>query len=198
MPPSASYDAVAKLLHWTIALAIIGMLALGWTMADLPRADPMRFQLFQWHKSIGITILLLSLLRLGWRLGHPVPPLPDSMPLWEKRLARTTVILFYALIIGMPFTGWIIVSSSPLNIPTMLYGIFPWPDLPILPSLAHKREIGKAFAEVHGYLAFFIVGLLCLHVAGALKHHFMDRDDILTRMAPAFLTGFLDRIRRWG
>src|SRR5580704_6519092 len=181
MPPSASYNAVAKFLHWTIALAIIGMLALGWTMADLPRTDPLKFTLFQWHKSIGITILLLSLLRLGWRLGHPVPPLPDNMPLWEKRLARTTVILFYALIIGMPFTGWIIVSSSPLNIPTMLYGIFPWPDLPILPSLAHKREIGKAFAEVHGYLAFFIVGLLCLHVAGALKHHFMDRDDILTR-----------------
>lgn len=92
---AARYNAVAKLLHWLIALAIIAMLVLGWTMANLPKGDPAKFFLFQWHKSIGITILLLSLFRLGWRLVHSVPPLPP-MPQWEKFAAHATHYLLCA------------------------------------------------------------------------------------------------------
>jgi cytochrome b561 len=192
-PPS--YSAVAKTLHWLIALAIIGMLALGWIMTSQPNG-PAKFSLFQWHKSIGITILLLSLVRLGWRLTHQVPRLPGSMPRWEKYAANVTHVIFYVLIIGMPLTGWIIVSTSSLNIPTILYGFIPWPSLPILPTLDNKRDIGHAFGAIHGFLAYFVVGLLLLHIGAALKHHFMTRDDILLRMAPRWMTGFLNVLRR--
>lgn len=191
---SPSYTAVAKTLHWLIALAIIGMLALGWIMTSLPNG-PDKFSLFQWHKSIGITILLLSFARLGWRLTHTAPLLPLAMPRWEKIAAKATHVLFYILIIGMPLTGWIIVSSSPLNLPTMLYGVIPWPHLPVLPELENKKEIGHVFGAIHGYLAYVIAGLLVLHIAAAWKHHLIDRDDILIRMAPKFLTGFLNRLR---
>jgi cytochrome b561 len=191
-----SYSAVAKFLHWTIAAAILGMIALGWTMNDLPRADPMKFTLFQLHKSIGITILLLSLLRLGWRFGHPVPPPPVTAPLWEIRLAKSIVILFYALMIGIPFIGWMIVSASPLNLPTLLYGVVPWPHLPILPTLADKKEIADKLGDVHAFLAYSVLFLLVLHVGAALKHHFLERDDVLTGMSPDFFNGFLNRLRR--
>jgi len=192
---STTYTSVAKFLHWTIALAILGMIVLGWVMGDIPRGDPLKFTLFQAHKSIGITILLLSIFRLAWRLTHTAPPLPTDMKNWERRLSKTIVVLFYILIIGMPLTGWVIVSTSPLNIPTMLYGVFPWPHLPILPTLANKKEIGEAMEEFHGFLAYAILALLTLHIGGALKHHFISRDDVLTRMTPNFLNGFLNRLR---
>src|SRR5271167_1175015 len=105
MPPtssSTSYGAVAKTLHWLIAFLIVAMLVIGWLMTTLPRENAYKFPLFQWHKSIGILILLLSLLRLGWRLTHSAPPLPAKMPAWEKFAARATHWLFYVLIIGMP------------------------------------------------------------------------------------------------
>jgi len=198
MPPitsSTSYGTVAKTLHWLIAAAIVTMLVIGWTMTSLPRNNPHIFALFQWHKSIGITILLLSLFRLGWRLMHPAPPLPAGMPAWEKFAARATHVLFYVLIIGMPLTGWVIVSTSPFNLPTMLYGIIPWPHLPVLPDLANKKEIGHTFGDVHGILAYIMAGLLVLHVAAAHKHHWFDRDDVLTRMAPGPIARWLDRLR---
>src|SRR5271170_5610610 len=109
MPEKTSYDAVAKTLHVIIALAILGMIALGWSMEALPRTDPLKFSLFQWHKSIGITILLLSLFRLYWRVKNPPPPLPPGMHRWEIILAKLVVFLFYVLMIGIPFLGWAVV-----------------------------------------------------------------------------------------
>jgi cytochrome b561 len=196
VPTANSYASVAKFLHWLIALAILGMIALGWTMNDLPRTDPLKFTLFQWHKSIGITILLLSLFRLAWRWAHPAPPLPDTMKAWEKILAKSVVILFYALMIGIPLLGWAVVSSSPLNIPTLLYGLIPWPHLPILPALENKKEISETLGDVHSFLAYSVLALLALHAGGALKHHFVNKDDVLTRMSPGFLNSFLNRLRR--
>jgi cytochrome b561 len=193
---SAHYNAVAKTLHWLIALGIIGMLALGWIMGSVPNG-PLKFSLFQWHKSIGITILLLSLIRLGWRLIHTAPPLPADMPRWEVIAAKTTHVLFYILIIVMPLTGWIIVSASPLGLPTILYGVIPWPHLPILPTLENKKQIGHFFGDVHGFLAYIIAGLLVLHIGAAWKHHLINRDDVLLRMAPRFLHPALNAIRRW-
>lgn len=189
-----SYSAVAKLLHWVIAAAIVGMLALGWIMTSMPNT-PDKFALFQWHKSIGITILLLSLFRLVWRLTHKPPPLPTGMADWEKFAAHATHVLFYVLIIGIPLTGWIIVSASPMNIPTILYGIVPWPHLPIIPDLENKKEIGHTVGELHGLLAYVIAGLLVLHVGAAWKHHLFNRDDILLRMAPRFMHPLLNKIR---
>ncbi len=193
---SSHYNAVAKTLHWLIACGIIGMLALGWIMTSMPNA-PLKFSLFQWHKSIGITIMLLAVFRLVWRLMHKTVPLPPGMPRWEIIAAKTTHVVFYVLIIGMPLTGWIMVSASPLNLPTILYGIIPWPHLPVLPTLDNKREIGHFFGGMHGLLAYLIAGLLVLHVGAALKHHFINRDDVLIRMAPKFMTGFLMALRRW-
>jgi len=197
-----SYNTVAKFLHWLIALAILGMIALGWYMNDLPRGDPHKFMLFQWHKKIGIMILLLSLFRLGWRWTHPAPPLPVDMKIWERALAKIIVVLFYALMIGIPFLGWAVVSSSPLNIPTILFS-YGWrptdniilPHLPILPTLENKKEIAHRLGDIHAYLAYSVLGLLVLHVGGALKHHFINKDDVLTRMAPDFLNKFLNRLR---
>ncbi len=192
---SPSYDSVAKTLHWLIAAAIVAMLAIGWIMANLPRDNPHRFGLFQLHKSVGITILLLSLFRLGWRLTHPAPPLPGHMPGWEKFAARASHILFYVFMIGMPLLGWGMVSSSAISLPTLLYGIIPWPDLPVLPALANKKEIGHTLATAHYYGAFCLTALLVLHVTAAHKHHWFDGDDVLTRMAPAPIAHLLNRMR---
>ena len=191
---SSSYTSVAKFLHWLIAICIIAMLAIGWIMGSLPNG-PDKFALFQLHKSIGITILFLSLFRLGWRLTHKAPPLPAAMPRWEKMAAETAHVFFYIIIIGMPLTGWVIISTSPLNMPTLLYGFIPWPQLPFLPNLENKRDIRHLFGNIHGLLAYFTAALIVLHIGAAWKHHLFNRDDVLTRMAPQFLVGFLNRIR---
>ncbi len=193
-----SYNAVAKFLHWTIALAIIGMIVLGYVMGDLPRSNPLKFSLYQWHKSIGIVILLLSLFRLGWRFTHPTPALPDNMKNWERILAKGTVIAFYVLMIGIPFLGWAVVSASPLNMPTLLFNTIPWPHLPILSTLDHdtKKELAEQLGETHGFLAYSVLALLALHIGGALKHHFISRDEVLTGMTPNFLNKYLNSLRR--
>ena len=190
-----SYGAVAKFLHWTIALAIIGMIVLGDVMMDLPRTDPLKFSLFQWHKSIGIAILLLSVFRLAWCFVNPPPPLPAGGKPWENNLTKIVVVLFYVAMIGVPLLGWAVVSASPLNIPTRLFGFIPWPHLPVLPTLENRKEIAETVGELHGALAYAMLGLLALHVAAALKHHVINRDDVLTRMLPACLEGFIHRLR---
>ena len=195
MTDTQSYNSIAKFLHWTIALAILGMIALGWYMGDVPRDNPMRSTYFQLHKSIGITIMLLSIFRLGWRFTHAAPPLPNNMASWEVLLGKATVILFYVLMIGIPFAGWAMVSSSPRNIPTELFWAVPWPHLPVLPTLENKKEISEQFEELHGFLAYSILVFLVLHVGGALKHHFIKRDNVALRMAPKCLESLLNRLR---
>ena len=183
------YGAVAMLLHWVIAAAILSMLALGVVMVRLPPADPLKFELYQLHKSIGVTVLVLSLLRLGWRLTHPVPPLPVTLRPWEKVLARVTHIAFYGLMIGLPVSGWMMVSASPRNIPTVVFGAFTLPHLPVLHALPNKAPVADALKEVHEIGAIAIAVLLALHVAGALKHHFILRDGVLARMLPIAARG---------
>ncbi|MDX2027398.1 MAG: cytochrome b [Alphaproteobacteria bacterium] len=192
--PSAVYDPVAKALHWLIALAVIGMLAVGWIMVGLPNG-PEKFALFQWHKSIGITVLLLALVRLAWRLKHPAPLLPSTMPGWEKFAAHAGHFLLYALMIGMPLVGWVVVSTSPLNLPTMFYGFFQWPHLPVLSTLENRKEINDLAAWAHGVAAWIFVALIVGHAAAAWKHHLINRDNVLLRMMPKALTGFLNRLR---
>lgn len=176
---TSRYSAVAIVLHWLIALAIAALVIMGIVMTGLPDTELTRkFALYQWHKSIGVTVLGLSLLRLAWRLTHRPPPLPDNLKPWERLAARATHVGFYVLIIAIPLLGWAMVSASPYNIPTLLYGAVPWPHLPV------PKAGFEAFKAVHVWLAFGTLALLALHVAAALKHHYILRDDVLARMLP--------------
>ena len=180
------YGSVAMTLHWLIAAAIVFNLCLGLYVAKiLTDQDPSRFGLIQLHKSVGLTVLLLSLLRLGWRLVNPVPPLPDSLSPPMKVLARGTHCLFYFLMIAIPLAGWALASSSPLGLPTSYFGLFNWPHIPFLAVLprVQKKMLSHEFFTVHTYLAFSAIVLLVLHIAGALYHQ-LHGDNVLRRMLP--------------
>ena len=178
------YTIVAITLHWLIALAILVMVAVGLTMVNVKLAPMVQFKLYQLHKSVGITVLVLAVLRLLWRLTHRPPPLPADMPRLERQAAGGTHILLYCLMLGMPLIGWALVSASPLNIPTFLYGVIPWPHLPILSTLHDKAPVEAVLKHVHAYGAFVLIALVLLHVAAALRHHVLIRDDVLRRMIP--------------
>lgn len=162
-------------LHWIIALLIVLNFVAVWVAEDMPR--PERMQIMANHKSIGLTVLALSLVRLGWRFTHRSPPLQRRLQPWEQTLARTVHTLFYVLMIGLPLSGWAMVSSGG---PVRVFGLFAVPALPVSTSEA----AGDRFFSVHETLAWGMLALLALHVAGALKHHFIDRDGALGRMVP--------------
>jgi cytochrome b561/polyisoprenoid-binding protein YceI len=171
------YSSIAIGLHWLTATAIVVQLALAWRMET--SAGQAKFDLIQLHKSVGFTILALTVLRLAWRATHRAPPYPAAMAVWEKWLAAATHWLFYGLLIALPLSGWISVSTSPLHIPTLLYGQIPLPHLPV-PAGLYKPAGGA-----HMVLAFSLIGLLLLHVAGAVKHQVVKGDErVLPRMAP--------------
>lgn len=191
------YTTVAIVIHWLIAAAIIFQIILGWRMEDGPKG-PTTYALFQLHKSIGITILLLSLFRLGWRLTHRSPPPPAGQPAWERTASRLVHWGFYAIMIGLPLTGWIMVSASRVNIPTLLFGALPWPHLPLLPDLADGakhvwHEIGEIGHDVLVKLAYL---LLALHLGAVAKHQILDRDAVLGHMAPGARPGWKEP-RAW-
>lgn len=181
------YDGVAVFLHWLTALAIIALLAMGLIMTDLPRGSALQFSMFQLHKSVGISVLVLTLVRFGWRLAHRPPSLPEGMPAWEKGAAHAGHLAIYLLMFGLPLTGWALVSASPLNIPTVLYGVLPWPHLPILSTLADKKPVAEAFENAHSAAAWSLIALLVVHVGAALRHHILLKDDVLRRMLPRFI-----------
>jgi cytochrome b561 len=182
----ARYTAVAILLHWLIAAGIAALIVIGLVMTQLTAqiSQMEDFKLYQLHKSIGITVLLLVVLRVLWRFTHRPPPLPREMPVAEKGAAHGLHWLLYLFMIGMPLTGWAVVSSSPFNLPTVLYSLVPWPDLPILPTLANKAAVSHVLAWVHAYGAWILIALLAIHIGAGLRHHFIKRDGILGRMIP--------------
>jgi cytochrome b561 len=183
---AARYGSVAMALHWLIALAVILNVCLGLYMTDLPGGDVNKFAIVQFHKSVGLTVLVLSLSRLAWRLVNPVPPLPDSMSPFLRVAARATHVLLYALIIFIPLSGWAMVSSSPLGLPTEYFGIFQWPHIPFLADLPRARKVPlrHEFGFIHTYLAWSAIALVPIHITGALFHQFIRGDDILKRMLP--------------
>lgn len=186
---AARYSAVAIALHWAIAAAIVLQVALSGRMED---RTPEAFAVTQLHKSVGITILLLSLARLAWRLTHRPPPEPAALAPWERRLATAVHWAFYAVMILMPLTGWIMVSTSRFAVPTLLYGVVPWPHLPGLAELAPaaKAAWNEGAEAAHETIIRGAYVLFGLHVAGALKHHFVDRaTPVLPRMAPGAAAG---------
>lgn len=184
---SPRYTRVAVILHWLIALAIIGLLAAGkWMVGAVeePETRNIAFKVYQLHKSLGVTVLLLTLLRLGWRLLHKAPPLPAGMPAWQVRAAKASHHLFYVLMLAAPLTGWAMVSASPLGFPTIVFGLFEWPHIAPLTRLEDKAGAAELLSEVHEQVAHVMILLIVLHIAAALKHHYVDRDGLLGRMIP--------------
>ena len=181
---SERYTSVAVTLHWVIALLILGQIAGGFYMHNLPNAAPAKFDLYQLHKSFGFSILALTAIRLAWRLTHRPPALPAAMPGWQKLAARTTHWLFYALLFLTPLAGWAMVSVSPLEVPTRWFGLFEISHLPFLNGVTDRAAAEDAFIGVHEFLAKSILFLLVLHVGAALKHGLIDKDGVLCSMTP--------------
>lgn len=173
------YSKSAMALHWSLALALVFQIGLGWQFETLQRG-PNLFVLYQLHKSVGIAILVLSLARLAIRFWRPRPvPLADT--LWSRRMANLVHSAFYMVLIGGPLTGWLLVSSSKIAVPTVLFGILPLPHLPVGPAVHAPAE------AIHAQLAWLAIVLLLLHTAGAVRHQFFKDEDVLQRMLPWIL-----------
>ena len=170
------YTVTAKTLHWLMALLLIGLFTLGIYMHELP-LSPRKLQLYSWHKWAGVTAFLLVALRLAWRLAHRPPALPDAMPRLVRRAASATHGLLYLLMFAIPLSGWLM--SSAKGFQTVYFGVLPLPDL-----LAKDAALGDALLQVHFSLNMLFAVLVIGHAGAALKHHFIDRDDILARMLP--------------
>jgi cytochrome b561 len=167
-------------LHWLLGLAVLAMFGVGFYMADLP-FSPLRLKLYNWHKWAGVTFLALSVARLLWRLTHRPPALPQAitqaMPRWQARAYHATHHLLYGLFFAVPLIGW--AYSSAAGFPIVWFGQIPLPDL-----LAPNKELADLIKPLHGLAAFALLGLAGLHIAAALKHHWIDRDGLLSRMLP--------------
>ena len=166
------YDAVARTLHWVIALAIVVQIVLGLghdAWKDAFPAMPI-------HKAIGMTILLLAIVRLGWRLVHTPPALPATMPRWQVSLAHGLHWIFYFMIIALPLTGWIISSAG--EYPLSWFSLFDMPKLPVMKG----SPLAEAAHEGHEVMGLLLIPLLLLHIGAALYHHYGVRDDVMRRM----------------
>ena len=170
------YTKTAKALHWLMAILFFGLLALGFYMPDLP-LSPEKLKLYSWHKWAGVTVFLLVWLRLFWRVTHLPPALPVSMPKIMQLAAHAGHLLLYVLMIAIPLSGWLM--SSAKGFQTVWFGVLPIPDL-----LEKNKELGELLKNVHASLNFLFVAVIAGHIGAALKHHFIDKDDILKRMLP--------------
>lgn len=171
------YTKVAVALHWILALGILLQIGLGLFLNEVPRGSPERSAWVNFHKSTGISLAALILVRLAWRIRHQPPPLPGAMPAWERIAARANHALLYVCMLGMPLTGYVASNFSKFGI--KFFGLVmlpPW-------GLDDKR-VYAAFNAAHKVLALVFVALIVLHVAAALKHALVERDGILRRMWP--------------
>jgi len=172
------YTRTAKGLHWLMTILFFGLLALGFYMHDLP-LSPEKLQLYSWHKWAGVTAFLLVWFRLFWRIAHRPPALPASMSTLMQRAAHAGHFLLYGLMIAIPLSGWLM--SSAKGFQTVWFGVLPIPDL-----LGKNKETGDLLQSVHMSLNLLFVAVIAGHIGAALKHHFIDKDDILTRMLPDY------------
>ena len=170
------YGAVAQLLHWTIAALVLVQFALGVSAQDLP-VGMERLIVLSRHKALGMTVFVLVLLRLAWRVFSPAPPPPADLNSLPRRLAQGTHGLLYALLLVMPLMGW--VSSSASNLTVTWFGLFEFPDL-----VDADSGLAELATEIHAKLAWLLSATVIVHVSAALWHHGVRRDDVLWRMLP--------------
>lgn len=176
-PPK--YDSIAMLLHWVMAVLMILMVFFGEDLMEVEGEAAASTFLPSLHVSIGVAILVLTVLRLVWRLSNPPPPYPATMKVWEVTVSKVTHLLFYVLMVGLPLTGWLafpeFLRESPAMSGVSVWALFPVPAAPSLGDFGGEvHEIGSKAAMV----------LIILHVLAALKHQFVDRDGILYRISP--------------
>jgi len=174
MTSAMRYSTPAIVLHWLVALLIFVAFPLGLYMADLP-LSPEKLKLFSYHKWIGVTVFMLAGLRVVWRLTHTPPPLPSSVAGWQRRASAVAHGLLYLLILVIPISGWLM--SSAKGVQTVWFGVLPLPDL-----IGKDKALGHLLEEVHETLNYTLLALVVLHVAGALQHHFIERQPFLQRM----------------
>jgi cytochrome b561 len=170
------YTTTAIVLHWLVAVLILCAAGVGIVLDDM-KLSPQKLQLIAYHKWTGITIFVLVAFRLLWRLYRPAPPLPAGMPAWQKQAAHVSHVLLYVLMLATPVVGWLQSSADGITVT--------WFNLATLPSPFHKdKEFAHQLMDIHSYLAFTILGVIVLHAAAAIKHHVIERDDVLVRMLP--------------
>jgi cytochrome b561 len=172
------YGLISRFLHWMMALLILAMIGVGAYMADLAKEDPLRAQLYTLHKEIGVTLLSLAVIRILWVLVSRAPVMPAALHRWEVILAKSTVGLLYLLMLATPIAGYLMTNTG--GKPISYFGLF---DMPVL--VGENHDLHETLEEVHEFLAFSILALVGLHVLGAIKHRFIDRDpkaDVLKRM----------------
>jgi cytochrome b561 len=170
-----SWGSVTKFLHWTMALLIFTLFVLGWTAELMPRS-PAKIQVFVWHKSFGILALSLVAIRLLWKLANPRPPEPAGDP-WEHFAARTAHFLLYVLMFAMPISGWIVNSTA--NVPLKVFGLFMLPNI-----TGPNEELNELAEDAHLIMFWIMAATIVAHVGGALRHHVVKRNNVLTRMLP--------------
>jgi cytochrome b561 len=169
------YSGTAIALHWLLALMIVAAFGVGLYMSDLPMS-PSRLKLYNYHKWAGVTILALSALRLLWRLSHR-PPADLPAPRWQQQAAHATHLALYALFFAVPLVGW--AYSSEAGFPIVWFGVLPLPDF-----VPKDKALADLIKPWHGALAWAMAALVLMHIGAALKHHFIDRDGLLSRMRP--------------
>lgn len=170
------YTRTAVTLHWLVVLLIFAAFPLGLYMHDLP-LSPHKLRMYSYHKWIGVTVFMFAVIRLYWRITHRPPALPESMPDWEKLAAYSTHYTFYFLLFAIPVSGWLM--SSALGFQTVWFEVLPLPDL-----VGKDKHLADLLRGVHEALSYLMLGLVCAHIGASLKHHFIDRDDVLVRMIP--------------
>jgi cytochrome b561 len=171
-----AWGSIAKLLHWVVAALVFAQIALGFVARGY-RLSPTKLDLFVWHKSTGLLILALMLVRIAWRLANPVPALPVGSSPLERRAAHASHVVLYLLLLLIPMSGWIVNSAA--NVPFRMYWKVPVPAL-----VAPDQATADVAASAHLALVIGLCLLLTGHIAAALRHHFRTRDDVLVRMLP--------------
>jgi cytochrome b561 len=174
--PPDRYRPIAQALHWLTALLVLGLIGVGLWMVSLPIGFP-KLYAYGWHKWIGLTVLVLTLVRLGWRTWHAPPPLPGTVTPWTRALAPWSHAALLVLLLSLPLTGWMMSSAG--GVPVVWFGFLPLPDL-----VGRDMQLFERLRTTHHWLAWTLIALLALHVLAVVHHDVMRRDGILRRMLP--------------
>jgi cytochrome b561 len=170
------WGAPAKWLHWTIAALVLAQIPLG-LAAESWRLSPTKLDLFVWHKSMGMLILALMVVRIAWRLANVAPSSPAATPPLERLAGQLSHLLLYLLLLLLPVTGWVVNSAA--NVPFRIFWVIPVPAI-----VEPDKALADGAARMHATLCLLLVLLLAVHVGAALRHHFLEHNDVLARMLP--------------